>query len=167
MGTGNFFGKWYFNSLRRILFLYCAIEGIIFHANIYLRNPSTLFPCLLWLITNLVDVPRKMNPDNIKSTEFVHCPKLHYPPPTPTSLCFMTQDTCLVWRHFIRWQLFHVNSHQDVMLGSGVFFALPRCLYSLLSYCQAHPQLQLKLSLLGWDSFNLAKSKTHPPPTLE
>ena len=33
-------------------------------------------------------------------------------------------------------------------------------------YCQAQPQLQLKLSLLGWVSFNLAKSKTHhPPPT--
>ena len=34
-----------------------------------------------------------------------------------------------------------------------------------IRFCQAQPQLQLKLSLLGWVSFNFAKSSTHPPPT--
>ena len=41
-----------------------------------------------------------------------------------------------------------------------------KMLPSRIEFCQAQPQLQLKLGLLGWVSFNLAKSNTRPPPRI-
>ena len=51
-----------------------------------------------------------------------------------------------------------------IKLNETSLFTISNMVFSL-HFCQAQPQLQLKLSLLGWVSFNLAKSKTHHPPT--
>ena len=73
----------------------------------------------------------------------------------------------LFWENIIYSWIFTVHTFYCKGLAHfpPSFFSYSRFARSshLHNFCQAQPQLQLKLNLLGWVSFNLAKSNTNPP----